>query len=141
MSLCTEWAQKHSSISGSHIMKTYWNMLFDMVTLHILTQNFSLITSRISVHPPTPLGQWNSRCHSSNSNMVCAHSLPNDQTLLIFLWLLYQWFYLILKVPPYIIHFDLILVRVFANGPRRSGFNPRSSHTKNSKSGTWCCLA
>ena len=31
--------------------------------------------------------------------------------------------------------------RVFANGPERPGFNPRSRHTKDFKNGTWYLLA
>ena len=31
--------------------------------------------------------------------------------------------------------------RVFANGPGRLGFNPRLSHTKDLKNGTWYHLA
>ena len=34
-----------------------------------------------------------------------------------------------------------LAVRVFAKWPGRPGFNPRSSHTKDSKNGTWCLLA
>ena len=36
------------------------------------------------------------------------------------------------------IYYQISLVgRVFANGPKDQGFNPRLSHTKNSKAGTW----
>ena len=42
----------------------------------------------------------------------------------------------------YIIRIEIIrLVWVLANGPGKPGFNPRSSHTKDSKNGTWCLLA
>ena len=33
-----------------------------------------------------------------------------------------------------------LMSRVFANGPGRPGFNPKSSHTKDSKDGTWLRL-
>ena len=34
-----------------------------------------------------------------------------------------------------------LMSRVFANGSGDRGFKNRSSHTKDSKNGTWCCLA
>ena len=34
-----------------------------------------------------------------------------------------------------------IIARVFANSPEGQGFNPRLSHTKDSKNGTLCLLA
>ena len=34
-----------------------------------------------------------------------------------------------------------LMSRVFANGLKDQGSIPRSSHTKDSKNGTWCCLA
>ena len=34
-----------------------------------------------------------------------------------------------------------LMIRVFAYGPGGWGFNPRLSHTKDLKNGTWCCLA
>ena len=34
-----------------------------------------------------------------------------------------------------------LMSTVFANGPENRDSNPRSSHTKDSKNGTWCRLA
>ena len=63
--LSTGWTQKHSLISSSYKIKTYWNIFINMrLQIHQL--------KKFLIFPPAARGQWNARWRSLHSNAAGA---------------------------------------------------------------------
>jgi len=61
----TGWTQKHSLISSSYKIKTYWNIFINMgLQIHQL--------KKFLIFPPATRGQWNARWRSLHSNAAGA---------------------------------------------------------------------
>ena len=61
----TEWTQKHSLISSSYKIKTYWNIFINIgLQIHWL--------KKFLIFPPAARGQWNARWRSLHSNAAGA---------------------------------------------------------------------